>query len=543
MKKLIELVSQEAAEKRSGIILGGVFAGIANTAILACVNVAVKSPNSSPIILFIIFIISILMFVFFARYSNKQIAILLERALYKNKLRITDKLRRIEYEGLEQIGTAEIYDRVTENLTSISDAATSLSVLLRAFFMVIFGGFFLFSLSVPSFILVVLTFYIFISLYLNNARFAQKHIRKAGQKRLFFFDALTDLLHGFQEVKFSQRRSKELQEEISRIADEVQTSTLQATLILEDNSLIPSINMFALLGILAFVLPQFVQQQSSVTSFLITLALYIFSPINSFMANAPASIRANVALENIQQLEQKLDASLKKNADRGSDPWSGQLKTIEAQNIEYRYRRQNEEQSFHIGPVSLTVGPGEILFIVGGNGSGKSTLLKVLTGIYPATAGTLRVNGVAVQPTNLQAYREMVSAIFTDFHIFKKLYGLDEVDAAAVFKLLERMQLERKTSFAENYFTDVSLSTGQRKRLALIVALLEDRAVYAFDEWAADQDPPFRRYFYEELLPELKRRGKAVLVVTHDDRYFYCADRIATMEYGTLRSIEARPQK
>jgi len=58
--------------------------------------------------------------------------------------------------------------------------------------------------------------------------------------------------------------------------------------------------------------------------------------------------------------------------------------------------------------------------------------------------------------------------------------------------------------------------------------------VYLFDEWAADQDPVFKKVFYTQLLPELKARGKAVLVISHDERYFGAADRVIRLDYGKL---------
>lgn len=192
--------------------------------------------------------------------------------------------------------------------------------------------------------------------------------------------------------------------------------------------------------------------------------------------------------------------------------------------------------------MNLVITAGEVLFIVGGNGSGKSTLMKVLTGLYPATAGELRVDGRSLGPENVAAYREMYSPIFSDFHLFSRLYGLLDVDDQAVLDLLRQMQISDKTSFQNGRFTKRDLSTGQRKRLAMIVALLEDRPICLFDEWAADQDPEFRRYFYEELIPSLKRRGKTVIAVSHDDRYFHCADRVVTLEYGKIRASQRMHQ-
>ncbi|MCK5681500.1 ATP-binding cassette domain-containing protein, partial [bacterium] len=125
-----------------------------------------------------------------------------------------------------------------------------------------------------------------------------------------------------------------------------------------------------------------------------------------------------------------------------------------------------------------------------------------------------------------QVYRETFAAVFSDFHLFQKLHGLHETDPGKTAELLTLFQLDYKTKRIGDSFSNLDLSTGQRKRLALIVSLMEDKPVYIFDEWAADQDPHFREYFYLELLPRLKREGKTIVAVTHDDRYFDCCDRI-----------------
>ena len=255
----------------------------------------------------------------------------------------------------------------------------------------------------------------------------------------------------------------------------------------------------------------------------------------------PPYLSPGLALAEIESLEKKLDAG----ADPASSspaplsPWTKGISRIEVSQLEYTYEaRSDGSPAFHIGPVDLTLNAGEVLFIVGGNGSGKSTFLKVLTGLYPASSGAIRVDGVAVTSRTSAAYRELICTIFTDFHLFSRLYGLLDVPSEAVQGLISQMELSEQTGYAEQRFTRRELSTGQRKRLAMIVALLEDRPIYVFDEWAADQDPVFRHYFYMELLPLLRQRGKTVIAVSHDDRYFRYADRVLTMEYGKVRSLE-----
>jgi putative ATP-binding cassette transporter len=188
-----------------------------------------------------------------------------------------------------------------------------------------------------------------------------------------------------------------------------------------------------------------------------------------------------------------------------------------------------------VGPLDLELRPGELLFVVGGNGSGKTTMAKLLTGLYAPEGGQLLWNGAAVTDQNREAYRNTFSAIFADFHLFENLRGVPSEElTGAVEEYLRLFSLEKKLQIVDGRFSTTSLSTGQRKRLAMLVALLEDRPFYLFDEWAADQDPEFREVFYRKLLPELAARGKGVVVITHDDRFFHLAHRVIKLEYGRL---------
>ena len=204
--------------------------------------------------------------------------------------------------------------------------------------------------------------------------------------------------------------------------------------------------------------------------------------------------------------------------------------------IGFAYQDLAGTVSFNAGPLSLQLRRGELLFLLGGNGSGKSTALKLMCGLYPANTGSILVDGVPLENESRQEYRELFSCIFPDFHLFDRLHGFDQVDRAKVTALIARMGLEGKITFADDCFSTLDLSTGQRKRLAMIITLLEDREICYFDEWAADQDAHFREIFYTEMLPELKRQGKTVVVVTHDDRFWHLADRIVALDLGRVNS-------
>jgi putative ATP-binding cassette transporter len=211
--------------------------------------------------------------------------------------------------------------------------------------------------------------------------------------------------------------------------------------------------------------------------------------------------------------------------------------TIKLKDMEFEYINGENERLFAIEPVNMKINRGELIFIIGGNGSGKSTFIKTLLNLYYPTGGEIVVDDNSIDEYNRSSYRDLFSIILNDFYLSKEIYGIDKIDYRLIKKLLKEMGLNNKTKFVNGAFTNIALSTGQKKRLALIVSILEDKQIYVFDEWAADQDPEFRKYFYETILKRLQEQGKTVIAVTHDDKYFNLADKIYKMQDGRMDSI------
>jgi len=253
--------------------------------------------------------------------------------------------------------------------------------------------------------------------------------------------------------------------------------------------------------------------------------------------NAIPNLRqAEISLRKIRQLEDALGEPPAPTDD--ADPFAaGGGLSIQMRGVCHHYPAPTGEGSFMLGPLDLEIRQGEILYVVGGNGSGKTTLALMLLGFYEPEAGEIRLNGVALTPANLEHYRRYFSAVFSDFHLFEQLLAADDDTLGQrATHYVERLRMGHKVTVADGKFSTIDLSTGQRKRLALVSAYLEDRAVYVFDEWAADQDPAFKQVFYTELLPELKAAGKTVVIITHDDAYFGYADRIVKLVDGQLQT-------
>jgi putative ATP-binding cassette transporter len=203
--------------------------------------------------------------------------------------------------------------------------------------------------------------------------------------------------------------------------------------------------------------------------------------------------------------------------------------------VNHTYRGDREDTEFSLGPIDLVFHPSQLVFIIGGNGSGKSTLAKLITGLYSPAAGTIQLDGQPIDAENREWYRQHFSVIFADFYLFDRLLGLNHPNLQTEAQhYLKQLHLDRKVSLSADKLSTIALSQGQRKRLALLTAYLEDRPIYLFDEWAADQDPSFKDLFYTGFLPELRDRGKTIFVISHDDHYFHVADRLIKLDYGKV---------
>ncbi|EYF04581.1 cyclic peptide export ABC transporter [Chondromyces apiculatus] len=542
---IIELVAKEARPERRKIIAAALTSGIANAIVLAMINQVTQEGSRGANAQFLtLFVFAVVLYIVGARANYHRTTTVLERALHRIRTRVVEKVERADMEKLERIGAAEIYDRITDNVAVISESAGRLAFFLQSLCIIAASTLYLASISLPAFVLIALLIVGGFTLYASRNQEISAYFIRAAQTRLTFFNQLTDLLEGFKEVKFSRRRGRELREDMVQTSGALRDDTKKANALLDDNFIFGTCVLFAALGAVVFILPLRIESLGESQQKLIAGILFVWGPLGGCTGGLPAYLRSNVALSAIDDLERKLDEALEAGGGKATeDPWQGRLATaLEAHEIRYSYGDGGDggdgKAAFRIGPMSLRIAAGETVFIVGGNGSGKSTFLKNLTGLYRPRFGSLSVDGVPVTEANVAAYRELFSAIYSDFHLFSKVYGLTGVAEPKVHALIEQMQLQHKTSFAGDRFTRRDLSTGQRKRLAMIVTLLEDRPICVFDEWAADQDPEFRKYFYEELLPSLKQRGKTVLAVSHDDRYFHCADRVITLEYGKIRAIE-----
>lgn len=372
----------------------------------------------------------------------------------------------------------------------------------------------------------------------GRRRFAS--VRRIADKLQKRYREVTD---GIKELKIHEGRRQAFFSGLRKSASSFERHNVASTTIFSAANAWGQLLFFVVIGLLLFVLPTFQDLERKTLVGYTLVLLYMLTPIQVLLGELPNIGRANVALSQLQKLgisilDTRLGAEME-GEPRPAPEW----KSIELKGVTHSYYREDQASTFVLGPVDFELKPGELVFLIGGNGSGKTTLAKLLLGLYTPEEGEIRLDGQPVTDGDQLAYQRLFTAVFSDFYLFDSLLGLDhpELDSQAR-GYLQKLQLDRKVEVEDGELSTVQLSQGQRKRLALLTAYLEDRSIYVFDEWAADQDPYFKEIFYHQLLPELRSRDKTVIVISHDDKYYDVADRIVKLDYGQVEFDRRREE-
>ena len=466
--------------------------------------------------------------------SQFLLAQLAQDAIYKLRLRISGWILASPLRHLEELGSSRLLATLTEDIQAISSGVFSIPTLCVNAAIVIASLAYLGWLSMWVLLGTLVFMGLSISLVqvlIDRAVRSFTAAREENDALMQHFQAITN---GIKELKLHfQRREDFVQEDLQTTAATLREYRIGSQRAIALSGGVGELSFFVLLGLLVYGLPQIQTVSAELLSGYVLTISYLMRPIGNTLAILPSLTQAGVALRKIDTLGLSLASRAETLARIGTT--DRQFKQIEIRQATHSYQLAGQENTFTLGPIDLTLSPGELVFIVGGNGSGKSTLAKLITGLYVPDAGEILLDGILVDDRNRELYRQLFSTVFADFYLFERLLGLGLQDLDAQAKTyLEQLQLTHKVTIENGKLSTTALSQGQRKRLALLTAYLEDRPIYLFDEWAADQDPFFREIFYQQLLPELKQRGKAVLVISHDDRYFHLADRVLKLDYGQI---------
>jgi putative ATP-binding cassette transporter len=478
-------------------------------------------------------------FMYGKTYALKKTSEIISDLMEKVKLRISDKIRKSSLLDIERMGNERIYAQLTNDTGQITESALMIMNSFQSCIMVCICAIYILFISQLAFLISVVSFVFVFVLYIFVFRKSyDEELDKTFQKDLSTMEMLNEILYGFKELKINQAMSDEHFQHYQEVLKETRELKTKTGYKYVTHIMFSQVFYYTFFAIILFVLPAVSSATANDVIKVIATGMFVMSPFNMFVGTIPLYIKSSKAIDNIYRLEKELDSHIK------TGPTATELglkkitsfNTIELKDLNFSHRDTNGTALFTVGPIHLTIHSGELIFIAGGNGSGKTTLMKLLCGLYEPDSGTIFLDQNSLEDATYPLYCDLFSVIMSDFYLFDRLYGIEKPDQPLIKMLLKKMKLNHKTDVVDSCFTNIHLSTGQRKRLALVTAILQDKPIYIFDEWAADQDMEFRTFYYETLLKELKNAGKTVIAVSHDDRYYHVADRIIKMDYGQFVS-------
>jgi putative ATP-binding cassette transporter len=533
---ILALFARELADGRwRWFLIMAAISGLAGATVLAVINLAAASidDRDGMVQLLILLVLAIVIYVYAQKTLMIKAAELAQNTVHQLRIRLLQTVEAAELVEVEHLNRNEMFACINSEMRAISDGASTLMIIAQAAVLAFVTMLYLAWLSLFAFVLAVAVIGIAASIHLARARQVAEQHARLFDLNTEMMDGFGDLIDGFKETKLNTAGAEELVDVVRRRSTDLANQSIAMHTLFATSFVASQVTFYVLTGMMVFVVPMFVTIDSATLVKITATTLFVIGPISNVVSGLPTIQRLNAAAQSILSLQSRLSEIQLWSPENAAAITS--FERIGLAGATFQYGGSAEEQGFTIGPVDLEIRRGQAIFITGGNGSGKSTLLKLITGLYLPTTGALTLDGKAVEKDRVVAYRNLFAATFSDYHLFKELYGIPNIDPARIDEYTKLMELESKVTIAARAFSTVALSTGQRKRLAMIVALLSSRPIYIFDEWAADQDPHFRQKFYHSILPDLKSSGKTVIAVTHDERYFAAADVRYHMEEGRFR--------
>jgi putative pyoverdin transport system ATP-binding/permease protein len=522
--------------------------GLANAFLLAIVNNAsaiAASTETARTYHFLLFMIAFAIYALCNKIAQSEANVIAEKMLKDLRIRILDKIRKSRLLVVDSLGRGELYTKLSQELNRISEIFPYFVNAIQQSIFLVFCLVYIATLSIFAFLGITFVCALGLLIFFRYRKSLDDEINNSTAKESELVDDLSHIIDGFKEIRINLKKSDSIFSAFKHVADENESLKLVLGAKYIFIWLFSNLFLYSLLGIIVFVFPQYIAGYKDVVIKLTATTLFLLSPLSLLVTFIPLFSRANITIENLYKMEEKLVEKQQHKGEGQPDFESmfKDFKKIALTSATFSYTDAMGLPVFTTGPLDMEVNRGETLFIVGGNGSGKSTLLKLLTGLYAPEAGVITIDTIRIDRKNLQGLSELFSCIFSDFHLFDRLYGLEDIKAEEAERLIEKMGLRDKVTYADGRFSNLNLSTGQRKRLALIISLLEDKSIYVFDEWASDQDSHFRQFFYDTILTELRNRGKTIIAVTHDDRYWGSADRVIKMELGRVVEENTSPSQ
>lgn len=544
--RLLQFLVRLSGERRAtrykvvAVIVFGVASGACSAAFIGLINTAINSEDRSRLVAgFVALCVLLPVLRFLSAFLLIRVS---QGTQFELSLKLCRRFLAAPLRDLERLGSPRLLATLTDDVQMVVNSVSNVPLLLMHVTVILGSLVYLAWLSWPVLFLVLSCIVLGVLSYRLPMRRSQEHFDRARESWDRLLGHYTGLAQGMKELKVNAARRRDF------LLDLLEpTARARMRHVVLGNTLFSAaaswgqVIFFVLIGVLLFVVPGSMGVNQEILTGYTLAIFYMLTPLEVILNQVPVLGRGAIAVGRIERLGVSLEGIPEEALTQDAAPPKPSWRNLELVGVTHTYYREEAEERFTLGPIDLTLRPGETLFVVGGNGSGKTTLAKILLGLYTPATGRVVLDGEPVTAATLDRYRQLFSAVFSDFFLFDTLLGLDQGDLDIRARhYLSVLLLERKLSVRDGRLSTLDLSQGQRKRLALLTAYLEDRPIYVFDEWAADQDPSFKRVFYRELLPDLTRRGKAVVVISHDDAYFDAADRIVKLGDGHIESESGR---
>mgnify|MGYP003631041967 CR=1 FL=1 len=535
--KLLALLFRDNRLPLLGIMLLSVGSALLSVAVIAYVNnrlIATTDNLGQALLGFAGLLLALLLCASAAQIGLHRLS---HGFVYRMRRALVKRVLDTDIERLEQIGGARILASLSSDIRNITVAFVGLPEMLYGLALTLAAFVYLAWLSGPLFITTLLWLGLtFVVGWLLVSR-VHRHIQRMREAEDGLYGNYQDVIDGRKELALNRQRANRLyQEEFDDNARLYRDEIIRADTFYGLSGNWANIMVLGLIGLVFFLAGGLGWAEPAVAATYALTMLFLRTPMVSAVNTLPHLITAQVSLDKLEALALTPHTEAFQQVTALKPDW----RALHLQGLVYRYPAE-EGEGFDVGPLDLTVRRGEVIFVIGGNGSGKSTMARLLTGLYRPHSGQISLDERPVAEQELSAYRQMFASVFSDFHLFRRLLGPEgnEVTDTEVDGWLRQLHLQHKVGIVAGRLSDIQLSQGQRKRLALLLGLLEQRDILLLDEWAADQDPLFRRLFYRELLPQFKAAGKTVIAITHDDHYFDQADRVLKMDNGRLLELTA----
>jgi putative ATP-binding cassette transporter len=516
----------------------GSASGLASVGLLALINATLTRQGSVSLGLLAFGFIGLCLVVTVARISTVYLLSRLGQDLVLDlRVQLSRRILSAPLRRLEELGSHRLLASLTDDVGALTQGVMTVPMMVINSTIILGCFTYLAWLDWKLFLMLLGVVVVGVVSYQFPAQLGIGKFRVAREEQDTLFDHFRALTGGVKELKLHRARRGSFIGRLVETAGELRNLRISASMIYGAAAAWGHLLFFVVIGSLLYARPSWLTVEwNDLVAYTIVM-LYLMTPLQTLLDAIPNLGRADVGVAKVEALGFALSANAEAlEADEIPEEPVPTWSRLELDGAVHTYRREGQDRDFQLGPIDFHVEPGEVVFLVGGNGSGKTTLAKMILGLYPPLDGMVRLDGEQVTPANLEEFRQMFSTVFDDFHLFEEFLGFEgrDIDDEAA-RYLDELRLSHKVTVSDGRLSTTDLSQGQRKRLALLTAYLEDRPIYLFDEWAADQDPVFKEIFYRQILGQLRARGKAVVVISHDDRYFDAADRLYKLEDGKIR--------